>query len=193
MHKIGLTGGIGAGKSVAAKIFAVLGIPIFNADIEAARLMHHSEEIRKELISLFGNNIYNEFGLNRDMLRKKIFNDAGARTKVNQVVHPHVYVGFNAFCETHQHAPYVIQESALLLQGNNYKTSTDKVIVVTAPNEVRLDRVRERDGLETSMVQKIIDAQMPQDEMVKKAWRVLVNDGKHFMLKQVLHIHKLLI
>lgn len=189
MLKIGLTGGIGTGKSVVAKIFHALGIPVFNADIEAARLMHSSENVKSELIGIFGDEVYDDFGLNRPFLREKLFSDDALRQQVNEIVHPRVRDAFHNFCLENNHSPYVLQEAAILIESGGYK-QLDGIIVVSSPESLRIRRVKERDEISEEMVRKIMNKQMPEKEKLAKADYIIYNDEEQLLIDQVYTIHE---
>ncbi|MCP4052632.1 MAG: dephospho-CoA kinase, partial [Mesoflavibacter sp.] len=139
---VGLTGGIGSGKTTIANFFKELGVPIYIADTEAKALMNRSKVIKRKLIALFGDNAYQNEKLNRDFLSKQIFNNKDLLQKMNAIVHPKVASHFTRWVKK-QEAPYVISEAAILFENGSY-TKYDYIITVTAPEEVRLKRVMSR-------------------------------------------------
>lgn len=143
MKIIGLTGGIGSGKTTVANMFEKLGVPVYNSDIEAKKLMHSSKTIRKKIIDLLGESAYRDGKLNRSLIAKSVFNDTDLLKKLNKIVHPAVRRHFGKWCTGHN-SPYVLQETALLFE-NNSQQHYDKVILVTAPLELRIRRLLERD------------------------------------------------
>jgi dephospho-CoA kinase len=190
MMKVGITGGIGSGKSVVSKIFSTLGIPVYEADLHAKMLMNTDPDIRRGIIENFGKDAYNNDGtLNRDYLAKIVFEDPAATARINSVVHPAVGRDFIRWSARHD-APYVIKEAALMIQAGSYK-QLGCLIVVTAPEELRIQRVVERDSHRTEEdVKKIIARQMPEEEMIKYADYVLDNSGKTPVLNKVLELDK---
>jgi dephospho-CoA kinase len=189
MLKVGLTGGIGTGKSVIANIFRLLNVPVFNSDIEAARLMHSSDAIKRKLIELFGDDVYDDFGLNRTYLREKIFTDDQARIKVNEMIHPEVRKVFKKFCEQHKKQLYVLQEAAILFESGGADL-LDYVMVVTAPESIRIKRVMERDGISEETLRTIMSKQMPENEKMAKADFIIYNNEKQLLMNQVYMIHE---
>lgn len=185
---IGLTGGIGAGKSLVAKIFESLGVPVFNADLEAREILNSSAEVRKQITDLFGSDAYTGSEANRPFLAARIFKDESLRQKLNAIVHPAVADAFEVWVGTHASEPYVLKEAAITFETGLYK-SLDGVILVTAPKEIRIDRVMKRDGVTENQVLDRMDAQWSDEEKLKLSDYQINNDGKTMVISQVLHIH----
>ena len=141
---VGLTGGIGSGKSTVAKMFSDLNIPVYIADDEAKQLMNNTAAIRNAIIQIFGKASYEKNVLNRKYLAAKVFQDKALLNKLNAIVHPAVKKHFQTWYSAHSNAPYVIKEAAVLFENNGYK-ECDYVITVVAPEEIRIQRVMERD------------------------------------------------
>jgi dephospho-CoA kinase len=188
MLKIGLTGGIGTGKSIVAKVFQLLGIPVYVSDYEAKRLMNANEEIRQQLISRFGADIYQNDGLNKAKLASIIFKENEALKDVNAIVHPVVRKDFERWAREQIQAPYVIQESAILFDTGLYK-NFDKIITVTANDETRIQRVIKRDHTKREMVEERMKNQLPEKEKVEKSDFVIYNNGE-LILPQIIEIDK---
>jgi dephospho-CoA kinase len=148
---IGLTGGIGSGKSVVAKVFATMGIPVFNADDEAKRIMQTSPVLKEKLIQQFGSSIYNEFGLQKEKLASIVFNDPFQLQLLNAIVHP-VTIQAAKDWAAKQQSPYVIKEAALIFESGSAE-GLFKVIGVTAPLSLRIHRVMQRDGTSKDQVE----------------------------------------
>ncbi|NND61874.1 MAG: dephospho-CoA kinase [Flavobacteriaceae bacterium] len=146
MKIVGLTGGIGSGKSTVAAFFHDLGVPVYIADKEAKALTNRSKIIRKKLIALLGKRAYTKNGLNRKFVADKIFSDPELLEKVNQIIHPKVGQHFKRWIKK-QSAPYCIKEAAILFENGGYR-DCDFTVLVTAPKEVRIERVLARDGAE---------------------------------------------
>lgn len=160
---VGLTGGIGSGKSTVAKMFRKLGVPVYDSDHEAKVLMVTSPKVRDGLIKLFGEEIYDDEGnLNRKFIADKVFKDAALLQKLNAIVHPAVREHFLEWAAG-QSTPYVIQETALIFE-NNAQDKYDQTILVTAPMEVRAHRVMARDGVDREAVLDRMRNQMTDDE-----------------------------
>ena len=186
---IGLTGGIGSGKSTVCSVFKTLGIPVFEADLVAKKLINSNEEIRDGLLRLFGNNIYDDNNLlNRKMLADLIFNNYDLLEKVNNLVHPAVRNDFTQWVQK-QNAEYVIHEAAILFESGFYKMM-DFTILVSAPEEIRINRVVKRDNINAEMVESRIKKQWTDEEKRKLASFELVNDNKNLLIPKILEIDK---
>ena len=174
MKIIGLTGGIGSGKTTVAKVFSELGISVYISDVEAKALMNRSKIIRRKLIALFGEEAYKDNLLNKPFIANKIFNDAQLLNKINSIVHPKVGHHFNRWLKK-QKGEYVIKESAILFEsgGDAY---CDFTILVTAPKDVRIKRVIERDNTSKEKVQAIIDSQLSDTIKRDKADFIIENE-----------------
>jgi len=191
MKTIGLTGGIGSGKSVVAKVFATLNVPIYNSDIEAKKRMNSSSEIKEKLILEFGSEVYLNNTLNRKFLANIIFNDKQKLEFVNSVVHPVVINHFNEWV-SQQKSIYVIKENAILFESGMYK-NVDFIITVTAPEEIRIERVMKRDSSTYEEVKSRISNQISDKEKINKSDFVIFNDDKELILPQIITIHKKMI
>lgn len=192
MLRLGITGGIGSGKTTVCKIFETLNIPIYYADDRAKWLMVKSPSLQTGIIQLFGDKAYAADGsLNRAHIGGIAFKDPAKLQKLNALVHPAVFVDGENW-QQEQLAlgvPYTLKEAALIYETGSYKM-LDKVIVVTAPEEIRIQRVMKRDKLTAEEVKERIARQMPESEKVEKADYVIQNDGQHSLIKQVLQIHQ---
>jgi len=192
--KIGITGGIGSGKSTVCKMFMVLGIPVYNADNRAKALMLENDGLVADMIRAFGPDTYTEDGsLNRTYLSERVFGNADELSKINALVHPRVTEDFNHWVGAQFGVPYVLKEAALLFESGSYR-AMDKIITVTAPLKQRILRIMLRDYHRTrNQVEDIIRNQMPESQKAKQADFVIINDDKHFLIEQVLKIHDFLI
>ena len=164
---VGLTGGIGSGKTTVAKIFKSLGVPVYNSDEEAKLLMQSSEVIKQELIQLLGKECYTDGQLNRSFIASKVFEDAVLLEKINAIVHPKVATHFEQWF-SQQNAPYIIKEVAILFETKSQHLF-DFIITVTAPEEIRIQRVMERDQKTKKEVLAIIDKQLPDSEKINQS------------------------
>lgn len=188
---VGLTGGIGSGKTTVANFFKELGIPVYIADTEAKALMNRSKVIKRKLIALFGENAYQEGKLNREYLSQQIFNDKDLLQKMNAIVHPKVASHFKRWVKK-QDAPYVISEAAILFENGSYK-KYDYIITVTAPEHVRLKRVMSRDNSSEKKVKSVMDNQWKDAEKIKLSDFVIQNISLEEAKAQVQQIHKKLL
>jgi len=189
MLKIGLTGGIGSGKSFIAEIFRKLNVPVYISDSEAKKLMIKNSKIKEQLITLLGNNTYKESGeLNRQFIAGKIFGNNELVEKINSIVHPVVRDDFNQWAEE-QDFPYVLQESAILFEIGANKI-LDKMILVSAPLDLRIKRVMERDHSTMDEVNKRLGNQWKQEKKIELADFIIYNNEENMLLPQVLAVHE---
>ena len=189
MLKIGITGGIGSGKTTICRIFETLGIPVYYSDIRAKVLMVENPSLIANIKNVFGEEAYLEDGsLNRAYIGQIAFNDKAKLAELNGIVHPAVFEDGNEWAETQKDVPYTLKEAALIFEGGGQQF-LDKVITVFAPKEVRIRRVIERDKTDRSAVEARINKQMPDEEKVRLADFVIYNDGKQSLIQQVLKIH----
>jgi len=191
MRKVAVTGGIGSGKSTVCRMFSVLGIPVFEADRVAKELMVQDAELRTAISARFGDVVLGEHGFDRKALAAIVFNDQAALADLNALVHPAVRKAF-AHWALEQHAPYVIMEAAILAETGGH-AAFDHVVVVSAPEKMRLARVMERDGVGEDAVVARMRNQATEDERLRIASHVVVNDGEHMIIPQVLAIHQQLV
>ena len=190
---VGITGGIGAGKSTVAQVFAILSIPIYYADDRAKWLMANDEGLKTNIIQAFGEDAYTANGvLNRTFLAEKVFSDSANTEIINGMVHPAVGEDFRQWAEQQQ-SPYVLKEAALLFESGSYK-ELDKVINVSSPLKIRVARILTRDPHRTlDQVNSIIDKQLPDEEKNERADFVIKNTDSQMIIPQVLDIHKRLL
>ena len=185
---IGLTGGIGSGKSVVAKIFATIGIPVFNADEEAKRIMQTSPEIKTKLIEQFGSSIYDASGLQKEKLAAIVFNDPYQLQLLNAIVHPLTIQAAKEWAAK-QTSPYVIKEAALIFESGA-ADGLLKVIGVTAPLSLRTHRVMQRDGITKEQVDARMRNQISDTIKMRLCDYVIENNNQQMVLPQVLDIDK---
>ena len=192
MINIGITGGIGSGKSIVCEIFSLLGIPVFNADFEAKRLQNSDREIKNQVCSIFGKNIYNSDGiLDRKRLADIIFSDKNALAAINGIIHPAVRKRFLDWCHDFPSAPYTLYEAAILFESG-YAKDFDRNIVVLSHENLRLSRVVQRDNVTEEIVKKRILNQMSdQDKTILADYRI-DNNEDCLLIPQVLNIDKLI-
>jgi dephospho-CoA kinase len=190
---IGITGGIGSGKSTVAKIFNILGIPIYSADDRAKWLMANDPDLKDQIISNFGEESYFEDGsLNRSFLASRVFNDEEKVSMINSLVHPAVKKDFEKWV-LKQNSPYVLKEAALLFESGSYQ-DLDKIINVSAPLKIRINRVMLRDPQRSeNQINDIINKQLPDEEKNLKADFIIKNSDNRLLIPQVMQIHQLLL
>lgn len=188
---VGITGGIGSGKTTISKYFEGFGIPVYHADIEAKALMNRSKVIKRKLIALFGDDAYINNTLNRDYLRSQIFKEKKLLSKMNAIVHPKVGVHFKRWVKK-QNAPYILKEVAIIFE-NNLQSQYDYIITVIADNEERVKRVMQRDNTSRDSVKAIIRNQLSDQEKIKKSDFVIENNDSEAAKLQAKIIHNNLI
>ncbi len=190
MHLIGLTGGIGSGKSTVAGIFKTLGVPVYDSDLRAKYLMNSNESLRKKIIDLFGTEAYsNDGNLNRSWIALRVFADQDQLIKLNAIVHPAVYDDLVEWANQPEQiaGPYLIQESAILFE--KYLTGKLKgIILVVASEETRISRVINRDNVTRDEVVKRVKYQWPDEKKIPLSDYVIYNDGDRPLIGQVTDI-----
>lgn len=187
MLKVGVTGGIGSGKSTICKIFQSLGIPVYYADVRARVLVENHPGLVEGYKRLFGDGVYSGGELNREMVARQVFMNKDLLHEVNRLVHPVVRSDFFHWV-ARQNASYVIEEAAILLESGGQK-HLDKVVLVSAPESLRIRRVEERDGVEKHEVLRRINNQWTDEQRRPFCNFEIVADERHLVLPQVLKIH----
>ena len=190
MKVIGLTGGIGSGKSTIAKMFSDLGVPVYIADEEARALTNRSKIIRRKVVQLLGPESFSDEGINREYVAKQVFSNTELLESLNAIIHPKVQQHFKRWLKK-QSGHYCIKEAAILFENGGYK-KCDKTILVTAPQEERIRRVVERDGSKKDDVLARIANQWTDDEKRKLADYEIENIVLKDSLKRVSQLHKML-
>jgi dephospho-CoA kinase len=190
MIKIGLTGGIGSGKSVICQVFARLGVPVYYADTAARELSEADPEIRQKLTALLGSDAYTGTSLNRKKIASLIFGDKRLLASVNQIIHPKVAEDFTQWCLRQAHPAYVIQESAILFESMAYRMM-DRYLTIYAPEEIRMERTLARRDMTIQKLQAIMQNQLPEQEKIRLSHHVIINDGLKPVLPQILNLHNL--
>ena len=191
MLKVGITGGIGSGKTTACQIFEKLGVPVYYADQRAKELMEDDAQLRAEIKQEFGDRVYDDAGhLDRRLLAEIVFKDEEKLVKLNGMVHPAVFRDNQSWNEilAKKGYPYVLKEAALLVETGSYRM-LDKLIVLSAPEEDRIKRVMARDGSTEEQVRARIRAQMPEEQKVKYADYIIYNDRIMDLVPEVTKIH----
>ncbi|HFS68049.1 MAG TPA: dephospho-CoA kinase [Flavobacteriia bacterium] len=188
MLTVGLTGGIGSGKTTVAKMFEDLGIPVYYADDEGKKLMYKSKYIKRKLTEKFGNKVYENEQLNRPYLANIIFNDKNALKYVSKIVHPRVAQHFKRWLKK-QNTPYAIQENAILFENDTAK-NFDKIILVTAPIDTKIDRVIKRDNTSKEQVLSRMNNQLSDNDKISKSDFTINNTDKIKTQDQVKKIHQ---
>lgn len=185
--KIGVTGGIGSGKTSVCRVFTVLGIPVFSTDLVARDIMDNDLAIRQKINTIAGENLFLEDSLDRKLLAKIIFNNSSLLNKVNLLIHPIVFDRFKKW-ELEQSTPYVIMESAIIFESGALKI-LDKVISIVAPVEERVKRIMSRNCFSREQVFERIDNQMDDSSRVKLSDYVISNSENDMIIPEILKIH----
>lgn len=190
MLKVGITGGIGSGKTTVCKIFELLDIPVYYADERAKWLMVNDPELVKKLKDAFGTEVYSDSGeLNRPYLAGIVFNDRKQLDVLNGIVHPVVHQDGEQWHKAQSDVPFTLKEAALFFENGSY-VNMDKMITVTAPEALRIQRVIARDKTTEEAVKARIDKQLPDAQKVSLSHFIINNDGQHSLILQVLDIYK---
>lgn len=191
LKQIGITGGIGSGKSLICRIFHVLGVPVYDADSRAKKLMTTDGILIDQIKKEFGTLSYDEKGeLNRELLGNTVFNKPDKLARLNALVHPRVAWDYNQWISEQSGVNYCLKEAALLFEAGSYQL-LDKIIVVSASDELRIKRVLQRDPHRSKAdVERIIKNQMPQEEKMKRADYVIKNDESELVVPQVVKLHE---
>lgn len=192
MLKIGITGNIGSGKTLICTIFKHLGISVFNADEEAKKIITNNNDVKEKLILILGKDSYSAEGVpDKKYIANQIFNDKNKLQQMNDIVHPATVKLFSDWVKM-QTSQYVILESAILFESN-VKDITDKIIVVSAPEPLRIKRVAERDGLSMEQIKERMNNQLDEKIKIAQADFVIKNDEQELLLPQVINIHDTLL
>lgn len=193
--KIGITGGIGSGKSTICQIFEVLGVPVYYADDSAKSLMNNDLSLVNAIKKTFGDHVYDDRGqLDRQVLASLVFNDKKKLKKLESLVHPAVFAHSEAWIEqqAQKNVPYILKEAALIFESGSYQ-QLDKVITVFAPESVRIQRVKKRDNTSEAAIKARMDKQLSEEEKKRLANFIIYNDNQQALIPQVLKIHQELI
>ncbi|UBM61300.1 dephospho-CoA kinase [Candidatus Sulfidibacterium hydrothermale] len=189
MLKVAITGNIGSGKSTVCKIFESLDIPVFYADTEAKKL-YDLPEVKSRVQQTFGAGLFDENGrLIKPKLAGMVFENPEALAKLNAIIHPELMEVYKKWLSGNRHKPYTLHEAAVIFE-NGLENEFDFIINVSCPEAIRLERIKNRDKLPEKEIRKRMSRQWPDEEKNKRSQAVIINDGKHFLIPQVLDIHK---
>jgi dephospho-CoA kinase len=194
MFRVGITGNMGSGKSLVCSIFKSLDIPIFDAD-QQTKLLYTESDIRLKIQKQFGKSVYHADGqLNKTRLAQLIFNDPFAMQFIRELMYPRLHKRFDEWATEQQNrqSPYVLYEAALIFE-NDFQSHFDFTILVTAPEALRVERIKERDKLTDSEIRQRMDHQWPEAKKLNLADFVIQNDGKAMLIPQVLEVHRKLL
>ena len=186
MLKIGITGGIGSGKTTVCKVFELLGIPIFYADTAAKLILKTDPVLKEEILKTFGEKTYSNDGeLNRSYLSSIVFNNEYELNKLNALIHPAVFRAFDKWLAMHNDAPYIIKEAALLFETESYKMC-DLSVLVVSPEASRVRRIIARDGISQDEIVLRMKRQLSDEKKIKLADHILFNDESQLLIPQIL-------
>ena len=191
MLKIGITGGMGSGKSTVSKVFEVLGIPVYYADAEAKKIMSEDEELRKKIIDNFGSESFSDKDLNRKYLASVVFNNPAKLELLNSFVHPAIIQHAEEWMSK-QTSPYTIKEAALIFESGAH-AFLDKIIGVSAPTPLRIQRIIDRDQLSIEEIKSRMNKQIDEEIKIRLCDYVINNNEQELIVPQVLKIHETLL
>lgn len=190
MLKIGITGGIGSGKTTVCKVFEIFGIPVFYADTVAKSIMHTDNLLKQDIVKSFGEKSYSEQGeLNRQYISTIVFKNKLELEKLNALVHPAVFRAFDVWVASREASPYVIKEAALLFESDSFKMC-DQSVLVRSPEASRIERIKARDGITTEEIRSRMSRQFSDEVKEKLADHILINDESRLLIPQILDLHK---
>lgn len=188
MLKIGLTGGIGSGKSLVSRIFSILGVPVFHSDEVSKHLINQDQEIIASVSEVFGKQIYHQGILDRKKLSEIVFKNKALLERLNSILHPAVTAEFKKWLSDCPESKYIIKEAAILFESGTYQ-DLDIVITVTAPENLRISRVMERDGFSEEEVTHRMRSQLDDEERIFRSNEIIRNDGQELVIPQVIELH----
>ena len=192
MLTVGITGGIGSGKSTVCRVFELLDVPVFYADVEARKLQDENSDVRAAMISLLGKEVYSVDGLNRKLVAEKVFSDKNLLVQLNKIIHPATINAFLKWKENYADNPYLLKEAAILFESAS-NIGLGKIIVVTAPEELRINRIMKRDTISREQIIARITNQLSEEEKIARADFVIENDEKQAIIPQVMKVHEQLL
>ncbi len=191
MIRVGLTGGIGSGKTTVGRVFRTMGIPFFEADAEGRRLLVNDLGLKHAVVERFGASVLKEDAIDRAALASIVFQDAAALKDLNALIHPAVRAAFDRWT-SEQRAPYVMMEAAVLAESAGHRTM-DRIVVVSAPEAIRIQRVMERDGVREDAVRARMANQVSEAERLAIADHVIHNNDSRLVIPQVVEVHAALL
>lgn len=189
MKVVGITGGIGSGKTTVCSIFAALGVPVYYADDRAKFLMANDPNLKKRIVEVFGDESFRDGKLNRAYLADRVFSSDSQLDLLNTLVHPAVAEDFKQWVLQQHEVPYVLKEAAILFESGSYR-SVDGTVLVTAPEHIRIERVMKRDGVSKDAVLSRMSKQWTDEQKVTLADHIIENDGYQLVVPQVIELHR---
>jgi dephospho-CoA kinase len=188
MFQVGLTGGIGSGKTLVSSVLKKIGVPVYDADSQARRIMNEDSRLRQGIVDLFGEEAYLDGSLNRSYLAGRVFGNTQMLSRLNNLVHPAVRKDYNNWL-SQQTTPYVVEEAAILFESGANRMM-DMTILVYAPVDVRINRVMKRDGIGEDQVRERMKHQLDEEEKRRLSDRVITNDEHEMLLPQIIAVHQ---
>lgn len=192
MQIIGLTGGIGSGKTTVARIFSTLGIPVYNSDLRAKSILETDLNVQSDVRKLVGKESIENGIVNRKLIAEKSFNNRHVLQQLNTIIHPRVAEDFIKWKNEHKSSPYLIKEAAILFESGSYK-SCDKVVFISTELETRVQRVMQRDGVGRAEVESRISNQWPEEKKANLSTFIVHNNESDALIPQVVEIHEKLL
>jgi dephospho-CoA kinase len=192
VYRVGVTGGIGSGKTLVCRVFESLGIPVYFADREARRIMDTDAEVRERITRIFGSRAYRKGGLDRQYVAEKAFGDPELLERLNAATHPSVRKDFLAWSDAQGSVPYVIEEAAILFESGADRFM-DSVVLVYAPESLRIRRVTERDRVAREDVLRRMQHQGDDRDKIEKSDHVIWNDDSRLLVPQIIQVHEQLV
>ncbi len=186
---MGITGGIGSGKTLVCRVFDKIGIPVYDADSRARSLMNHDPGLVSEITDLLGQEAYRDGSLDREYVAGKVFMNEDLLNRLNRIVHPAVRDDYLQWVKDRTEVPYVIEEAAILFESGAHRFM-DLTVLVYAPEDLRIRRVMERDGVSEEEVRMRMRHQMNEEEKKKLADKMISNDGTEMLLPQIIRLHQ---
>ncbi|WP_291401857.1 dephospho-CoA kinase [Daejeonella sp.] len=190
MIKVGITGGIGSGKTTVCRVFELLGIPVFYADNVAKTIMQTDSQLKNKILNTFGPESYSIDGqLNRPYISSIVFKDQSQLNKLNALVHPAVFRAFDRWIAEQKEVPYILKEAALLYESESYKMC-DLSILVISPESTRISRIKARDHISEEEIMLRMKRQFSDEQKMKLANHILINDENRLLIPQILDLHQ---
>lgn len=188
MLRVGITGGIGSGKTTVCNIFKQLGIAVYNADSRVKEMYETDQKLVHSIAEKLGHDLLVNHKLDLQKLKQRVFSDAEKLGVLNSIVHPAVFDDYENWCNLHSKEKYTLKEAAIMFESGSYK-HVHKIVGVLAPLEVKIARIKQRDGLSDEQIMDRMSKQLPQEELIKRCDYIIENDGEKSLIEQVLKLH----
>jgi dephospho-CoA kinase len=193
MLKVGITGGIGCGKTTVCKVFELLDVPVYYADDEAKKILDSNEDVKKDILKTFGNDVLTDTGIvDKKKLASLVFNNQEQLEKLNSIIHPAVREHFVNWIKNNSSQKYILKEAAILFESGAYKL-VDKVIAVIAPIELKINRAMQRDKISREQVLQRMSNQSKDRDIIKRSQFLIQNDEQQLLIPQIISVHNQLL